>query len=56
MKPPKIKVAMKMPMPAPGRALKAGQSILAGLFAHHPPSMGTPPRMDRPGKPGGPRN
>lgn len=57
MKAPPIKVAIKMPMPAAGRALGAGRAVLA-QFAHHPPTReaASPERMKRPGHAHGPHN
>lgn len=55
MKPRGIKIAIKMPAPPGGRALKAGQKMLAS-FAHHPPAPHVEPRMERPGKPHPPHN
>ena len=56
MKAPPIKVAIKMPMPAAGRALGAGRSVLA-QFAHHAPAkVEEPARMKRPHGGKGPHN
>ena len=55
MKMPSMK-PMKMPMPPGGRALEAGQKVLAAFAHHAPANMRLNPRMDRPGKPSGPRN
>jgi hypothetical protein len=53
MKSPRIRIAIKMPMPTPGRALKAGLA----QFAHHPPAdVGGPKRMERPRGGKGPKN
>jgi hypothetical protein len=48
MKPPHAKIAFKMPMPAAGRALVAGRTVLE-QFAHHAPAVVEPKkRMERP--------
>lgn len=54
MKPPRMPV-MKMPLPST-KELAAGQRVISA-FAHHAPAKPkTVARMERPGKPGGPRN
>ena len=50
-------ITIKMPLPKPGRAVKAGQEAIAS-FAHHAPSpfVGVVTRMARPKGGKGPRN